>query len=160
MNALRKRCWCGKKKDRPSVSSLIRCLFLCAKYWCCANSKSFPIVKFRRSRPCRLAPSCRVSHARDGRSGMPGGARQIVIQDVIVTKDIARFRQAHREPEVASLRPREGLVRNCPGRPYQPETRRQPDHPEGAARGEQVVDLMEVLRRSVGNKAAPAKGGK
>jgi Sigma-70 region 2 len=32
MNALRKRCWCGKKKDRASVSSLIRCLLLCAKY--------------------------------------------------------------------------------------------------------------------------------
>jgi len=107
-----------------------------------AGSKSFPIVKCRRSRPCRLAPSMsRLARARRTFGDCPGGA-DIVIQDVKVTKDIARFRQAHREPEVASLRPREGPVRNCPDRPYQPETAQATRSPEGAAAANNVVDLI------------------
>src|ERR1700752_4006325 len=66
----------GSRKTDCPFGPQCDAFFSFANYWSCANSRSFCIAKFRRWQPCRLAPSCRVWHAREGSSGTLGGAKQ------------------------------------------------------------------------------------
>jgi hypothetical protein len=74
----------------------------------------------------------------------------------------ARPRKAHRQPEDRHVPPRETRrsLRDRAGRSINQKRAGKTIRPKERPKGENVVDLMEALRQSVGREAAPAKAAK
>jgi len=91
---------------------------------------------------------------------MPGGARQIVIQDVKVTKDMLNFAKHIVNQRSSRFDPEKDRYETALIDLINQKRAGNPITPKELPAANNVVGLMEVPRQSVSNEAAPAKGAK